>query len=118
MTYCVESMGACRDVRCDICPNRLTIIPPADKADPVHNPKHYSRWAMEPVEFIFKNDLPAWLANVLKYCMRFDAKDGLRDLYKARSYLDMKIRQLEGVPDYWLAPVATERSLNAPKKEA
>jgi hypothetical protein len=44
--------------------------------------------------------------------MRFDAKDGLQDLYKARSYLDMKIRTLEGHTRFWEKPVAEERKLN------
>jgi hypothetical protein len=73
----------------------------AAMSDEIHHPKHYSRWKMEPIEFIATNDLPFWLANVIKYCMRFDAKDGLRDLYKARRYLDMKIRQLEGDERFW-----------------
>lgn len=82
------------------------------KENDIDHPKHYSRWKMEPIEFIMINDLPAWLANVIKYVMRFDAKDGLKDLYKGRSYLDIKIRQLEGVERYWEKPVGEERKLN------
>lgn len=78
----------------------------------VHHPAHYSRWPMEPVEFIAINNLPWWLANVIKYTMRFDAKDGLKDLYKARSYLDMKIREIKGEPEFWKKPVSEERRLN------
>jgi hypothetical protein len=80
--------------------------------DMVNHPKHYSRWKMEPIEFIAINNLPWWLANVIKYTMRFDAKDGLQDLYKARSYLDMKIAEIEGVLRFWDKPVAEERKLN------
>jgi hypothetical protein len=82
------------------------------KPDAVLHPSHYARWKMEPIEFIAINDLPWWLANVIKYTMRFDAKDGLQDLYKARSYLDMKIRTLEGHKRFWEKPVAEERKLN------
>ena len=81
--------------------------------DNVMHPNHYARWAMEPIEFIAINDLPWWLANVIKYCMRYDAKDGLQDLYKARSYLEMKIRRLEGVERFWDKPVTEERMLDA-----
>jgi hypothetical protein len=70
---------------------------PPDKV----NPTHYSRWKMQPIEFIAVNDLPFWVANVIKYTMRFDAKDGLQDLYKAREYLNIKIRQLEGKERFW-----------------
>lgn len=78
----------------------------------VDHPTHYSRWVMEPVEFIAINNLSWWLANVIKYTMRYDAKDGLKDLYKARSYLDMKIREQEGIKRFWEKPVAEERKLN------
>lgn len=80
--------------------------------DTVYHPPHYARWKMEPVEFIAANNLPWWLANVIKYTMRFDAKDGLKDLYKARSYLDMKIREVEGIERFWDKPVTEERALN------
>lgn len=87
-------------------------IEAVSKNDAVHQPKHYARWKMQPIEFIAMNDLPFWLANLIKYSMRYDAKDGLQDLYKGRSYLDMKIRQLEGHTRFWEKPVAVERVLN------
>lgn len=65
------------------------------KVHPEVSPDHYKRWKVEPLWFIMQNDLPFWLGNVLKYCMRFDAKDGLKDLKKARVYLDEKIKELE-----------------------
>lgn len=67
----------------------------------IKNPKYYSRWKIQPIEFILKNDLPAWMANIIKYIMRYDDKDGLKDLYKARDYLNMKIAELEGKDKYW-----------------
>lgn len=79
--------------------------------DAVNQPSHYARWAMQPIEFIAINDLPFWIANVIKYTCRFDAKDGLQDLYKARTYLDMKIRQLEGFERFWEKPVAEQQVL-------
>lgn len=91
---------------------RLGGITMVERPDMVLHPQHYARWKMEPIEFIALNDLPWWLANVIKYTMRWDAKDGLQDLYKARSYLDMKIRQLEGHTKFWQKPVAEERTLN------
>lgn len=81
-------------------------------SDEVYHPEHYSQWKMEPIEFIAINDLPWWLANVIKYTMRFNMKDGLQDLRKARSYLDMKIRQVEGLKRFWDQPVTTERRAN------
>jgi hypothetical protein len=126
--YCLEGIGLggppreCKDVRCDTCPNRLKFIPKKPTAedagydgfpDAIRHPLHYARWKMEPIEFIASNDLPWWLANVIKYTMRYDYKDGLQDLYKARSYLDMKIRTLEGHERFWEKPVAEERKLTS-----
>jgi len=53
----------------------------------VKNPTHYSRWKIEPIEFIRANNLDALRANIIKYIMRYDAKDGQKDLDKAKEYL-------------------------------
>jgi hypothetical protein len=59
------------------------------------DPRHYKRWAIEPWDFIYANDLPFWMGNIIKYVMRYDDKDGLQDLKKARAYLDKKIKEME-----------------------
>lgn len=63
---------------------------------PSSNPSYYSRWKIQPLDFCMQNDLPFWMGNVIKYVMRYDQKDGLSDLKKARVYLDKKIAELEG----------------------
>lgn len=63
-------------------------------------PHHYARFKIEPVEFIMVNGLPFAIGNVIKYVCRWDAKDGIQDLKKARRYLDMEIKRLEGDPDF------------------
>lgn len=68
--------------------------------DPVHRPNHYARYEIEPVEFIMKNGLPFAVGNIVKYVLRYDAKNGVEDLKKARRYLDMLIKQVEGDPDF------------------
>lgn len=80
--------------------------------DGVDQPAHYARRKMQAIEYIAINKLEWWEANVIKYIARWDGKDGLKDLYKARSYLDMKIREVEGHERFWEKPVATERKLN------
>lgn len=54
-----------------------------------HGPDHYTRWAIQPAEFCLKNKLDFVRGNIIKYIMRHDAKGGLKDLDKARHYLDM-----------------------------
>lgn len=74
-------------------------------SEPAHDavilPHHYRRFKIEPVRFIMENDLPFWAGNVIKYTCRYDAKDGLQDLKKARRYLDMQIAKMEGNEGFW-----------------
>lgn len=62
----------------------------AQKFDAI-NPTHYSRWKIEPLDFIMANNLDFLRGNIIKYIMRYDAKGGIDDLKKARVYLDRLI---------------------------
>lgn len=77
-------------------------VPPKQQQqqDAVHRPSHYARFKIEPIYFIMENDLPFWAGNVIKYTCRYDAKDGIQDLKKARRYLDMQIKKMEGDKGY------------------
>lgn len=77
-------------------PGEVTMV----ENDPVNRPAHYARFKIEPIYFIMENDLPFWAGNVVKYTLRYDAKDGLQDLKKARRYLDMQIAKMEGKQDW------------------
>jgi len=57
---------------------------------------HYSKMAIEPIEFIVQNGLGYIEGNVIKYISRYKNKNGLEDLKKARHYIDMLIEQEEG----------------------
>lgn len=63
-------------------------------SDPIHQPKHYARFAIEPITFINANALPYNIGNVIKYACRYDAKNGVEDLEKAKRYLDIHIETL------------------------
>jgi len=70
-----------------------------EQSDVIVNPKHYERYAIEPVSFIMHNELPFWMGNVIKYIMRAGYKtntDEITDLKKAKRYIDMRINQLMG----------------------
>lgn len=69
------------------------------KCDAVVKPSHYTQWQIEPIQFIMRNAMPFWMGNVVKYCMRADAKNGVEDLRKAQRYIEFRIRQLEGEVD-------------------
>lgn len=57
----------------------------------VTSPEHYSRWKIQPLEFITANQLGFHVGNIIKYVLRYDAKNGREDLEKARWYLDHMI---------------------------
>lgn len=69
--------------------------------DAVTTPNHYTRFEIEPISFIMTNKLEFWQGSVIKYVLRYDAKNGLEDLKKARRYLDMQIAKMEGNPDWY-----------------
>lgn len=68
----------------------------AEAEDAVIKPSHYTKWKIEPINFIMRNNMPFWMGNVVKYCMRADDKNGVEDLRKAIRYIEFRIRQLEG----------------------
>lgn len=55
---------------------------------------HYSEHAIQPIEFIHKNNLSFIEGNIIKYVTRHRKKNGLQDLLKAKHYIDLLI-QLE-----------------------
>jgi hypothetical protein len=56
---------------------------------------HYSKLAIQPVEYINKNKLSYLQGNVIKYVTRYNDKNGVEDLQKAKHYIDLLI-ELEG----------------------
>ena len=53
---------------------------------------HYSKLAIQPVEYITANKLSYLAGNVVKYVTRYKSKGTpLQDLKKARHYIDMLI---------------------------
>lgn len=55
---------------------------------------HYQKKAIQPVEYIHANGLGFCEGNIVKYVSRWKDKGGIKDLEKARHYLDILI-QLE-----------------------
>lgn len=74
----------------------LKALDAIERKDNVRRPDHYSRWVVEPVEFIMRNGLDFATGNVVKYVLRAPFKNGVEDLKKARRYLDMMIKKAEG----------------------
>lgn len=71
-----------------------------ERREAVVLPHHYARFKIEPILFIGENDLSFLQGNVIKYVLRYDAKNGLEDLMKARRYLDMLVLKVKGDPNW------------------
>lgn len=56
---------------------------------------HYTRFKIQPITFIEANNLSYSQGNVIKYVCRFDGKDGIKDLKKAKVYIDYMIQKAE-----------------------
>ena len=52
---------------------------------------HYSKMAIQPVQYIVENNIPYIDGNIIKYISRWRDKNGVEDLRKARHYIDMLI---------------------------
>ena len=52
---------------------------------------HYSKLAIQPVEYINANKLTYLQGNVLKYVTRYKDMNGVEDLQKAKHYIDLLI---------------------------
>ena len=71
----------------------------------INKPRHYTRWVIEPIQFIMRNGFEFWRGNAVKYVSRAGYKiyDGhtaeeseILDLGKAKRYCDMRINQIRG----------------------
>lgn len=56
---------------------------------------HYTRMAIQPMEYSMANKLDALQHTIVKYVSRFRSKNGIEDLKKARHAIDMLIAHEE-----------------------
>lgn len=52
---------------------------------------HYKQNKIQPIDFIYENNIPFIEGNIIKYILRHKHKNGLEDLKKAKHYLDILI---------------------------
>jgi hypothetical protein len=52
---------------------------------------HYKQMKIQPIEYIYANNIGYLEGNVIKYVSRWKDKGGVADLEKARHYLDILI---------------------------
>lgn len=54
---------------------------------------HYKKMAIQPIDFIYFNNIPFIEGNIIKYILRHRKKNGLEDLKKAKHYLEILIEK-------------------------
>ncbi len=73
--------------------------------DLVKTPSHYTRWVIEPIDYIVKNSFEFWRGNIIKYSSRagfkiYAGKDETEseiiDLEKVIRYAEIRINCLKG----------------------
>jgi hypothetical protein len=52
---------------------------------------HYKKLKIQPIEYIHANGIGYMEGNVIKYVSRWKDKNGIKDLEKARHYIDLLI---------------------------
>lgn len=52
---------------------------------------HYKSMKIQPIEFIHANNIPFPEGSVIKYVCRWRDKDGLKDLEKAKHFIELLI---------------------------
>lgn len=55
------------------------------------NGDHYKSLTIQPVEYIYANNIPFLEGNVIKYVTRWRNKNGIADLEKAKHYIELLI---------------------------
>ncbi len=56
-------------------------------------PEHYDNWKVG--DFITEMNLNFYEGNVIKYVCRHKKKDGVKDLYKAKDYIEKLIEEYD-----------------------
>ena len=60
---------------------------------------HYKGFKIQPIEFIFANNIPFIEGSIIKYAARWRDKGGLEDLEKIKHYCDLLIKLETDVQD-------------------
>lgn len=71
---------------------------------------HYKRLRIQPVEYIWGNDMPFIEGCVVKYITRWREKGGLADLEKAKHFIDILIELETRRVDEKAGPVHSARN--------
>lgn len=75
----------------DAQPGPVAMDEPASALAVQEGGDHYKKLAIQPIEYIHANGIPFAEGSVIKYVSRWRDKGGIKDLEKARHFLDLLI---------------------------
>ena len=58
---------------------------------------HYTKFPIQPYEFISKNDLSFFQGNVVKYVCRYQRKGGAEDIKKIIHYCQLELKKMRDI---------------------
>ena len=58
---------------------------------------HYTKFPIQPYEFISKNDLSFFQGNVIKYVCRYQRKGGAEDIKKIIHYCQLELKKMRDI---------------------
>lgn len=90
-TQCIEYTGNLNQIKKDMGQYMKQATNPLDQQV---GGNHYKDLKIQPVEYIHANNIGYMEGNVIKYVSRWRAKNGIKDLEKAKHYIELLI-QLE-----------------------
>lgn len=61
----------------------------------IEQQKHYTQYVIQPMQFVGLNKIGFIEGNVIKYVCRYNLKNGIEDLKKAKHYLEKLIEREE-----------------------
>lgn len=77
------------------CTARKSTAQDVCNVEDVEKQKHYTVFVIQPMEFIGRNKLGFLEGNIIKYVCRYQFKNKLQDLRKAKHYLEKLIEREE-----------------------
>lgn len=82
-TFCSTSTSVDKPFGCEEIPVPKSVLDIQEGGD------HYKKYAIQPIEFIHKNNIPFEEANCIKYLCRHRDKGGAKDIRKVIHYCQL-----------------------------
>ncbi len=96
-----NNCATCEGMDCDHCrdyshwePIQYPVTPPAPSQSALQVQQggdHYKKLKIQPIEYIHANGIPFAEGNVIKYVTRWRDKGGIKDLEKAKHFIELLI---------------------------